>query len=230
MMATREPAADSGTVAGLAENHRRFLAFLERRVGDRDAAEEILQAAFVRGVERAGDIRNEERAVAWFYRILRRAVVDHWRSLAAERRGVEALARELHGQTEPAPEVAGELCRCFEPLLGTLKPEHEEIVRRVDLEEMRPVDFAARAGITANHAMVRLHRARRELRRQMSLSCRTCAEHGCLDCSCSPPAGHEAVRVRGDFRQPLRGARERGQPARATVTPRPNDRPKGKPP
>lgn len=230
MMAAREPAADSGTVAGLAEHHRRFLAFLERRVGDRDTAEEILQAAFVRGVERAGDIRDEERAVAWFYRILRRAVVDHWRSRAAERRGAEAFVRELQDAVEPAPELVGELCRCFEPLLGTLKPESEKILRRVDLEEVRPVDFAAEAGITANNAMVRLHRARRALREQMWLSCRTCAEHGCLDCSCSSPAGHEAVRARGDFRQPLRGVRERGRPARASVTPKPNDRPKGMPP
>lgn len=190
MTATCATTAESGAVTALAENHRRFLAFLERRVGDRDTAEDILQAAFVRGFERAGDLRDQDRAVAWFYRILRRAVVDHWRSRAAERRGEEAFVRELRDAVEPAPELAGELCRCFEPLLGTLKPEYEEILRRVDLEEVRPVDFAAEAGITANNAMVRLHRARRALHEQMSLSCRTCAEHGCLDCSCGTPGEH----------------------------------------
>jgi RNA polymerase sigma-70 factor (ECF subfamily) len=35
-------------VAVLVENHRKFLAFLERRVGSRDIAEDILQDAFVR--------------------------------------------------------------------------------------------------------------------------------------------------------------------------------------
>jgi RNA polymerase sigma-70 factor (ECF subfamily) len=193
MSEAHETTARSGAVETLAENHRRFLAFLERRVGDRETAEDILQAAFVRGIERAGEIRDEERTVAWFYRLLRRAVVDHWRSRAAARRGVEALARELEGEAEPAPEVAGKLCGCFEPLLGTLKPEYEEILRRVDLEEVRPVDFAAEAGITANNAMVRLHRARQALREQMSLSCRTCAEHGCLDCSCGGPSEQEAA-------------------------------------
>jgi RNA polymerase sigma factor (sigma-70 family) len=182
----KDAGAGSAAVAALVENHRRFLAFLERRVGSRDEAEEILQAAFVRGVERAGEIRDDERAVAWFYRLLRNAVTDHWRSRAAERRGEEALARELGGAVEPAPEVAAQLCRCFEPLLPTLKPEHETILRRVDLEGVRPIDFAAEAGITPNNAMVRLHRARRALRERMQLSCRTCAEHGCLDCSCRP--------------------------------------------
>jgi RNA polymerase sigma-70 factor (ECF subfamily) len=33
------------TIAVLVENHRRFLAFLERRVGSREVAEDILQDA-----------------------------------------------------------------------------------------------------------------------------------------------------------------------------------------
>jgi RNA polymerase sigma-70 factor (ECF subfamily) len=36
---------------------------------------------------------------------------------------------------------------------------------------------------------VRLHRARRALGRQLTLSCRTCAEHGCFDCSCQTTTG-----------------------------------------
>lgn len=174
-------------VAALVENHRRFLAFLERRVGNRADAEEILQAAFVRGLERAGEIRDEERAVAWFYRMLRNALVDHWRHRVAETRSEEALSRELADAHEPPPELTAEICGCFEPLLDALKPEYAEILRRVDLEGARPMDFAAAAGVTANNAMVRLHRARKALRERLQASCRTCADHGCLDCSCGRP-------------------------------------------
>jgi RNA polymerase sigma factor (sigma-70 family) len=178
------PGGSAAVVSALVDNHRRFLAFVQKRVGDRAAAEEILQAAFVRGLEKAGEIRDEERAAAWFYRLLRNAIVDHWRSRGVETRAVEALARELGEAHEPAPEVESELCSCFEPLLPTLKPEHAEILRAVDLGSTRPVDFAAARGITANNAMVRLHRARAALREKLVRSCRTCAEHGCLDCTC----------------------------------------------
>lgn len=171
-------------VEALVSNHRRFLGFLERRVGNRADAEEILQAAFVRGLERAGDIRDEERAVAWFYRLLRNALVDHWRDRGAAERAEEALAGELAGAHEPPPELASELCACFEPLLAAMRPEYAEILKRVDLEGLRPVDFAAEVGLSANNAMVRLHRARKSLRDQLKASCRTCADHGCLDCSC----------------------------------------------
>jgi len=171
----------------LVDNHRRFLAFVERRVTNRADAEEILQAAFVRGLERAGEIREQERAVAWFYRLLRNAIVDHWRAKGVETRAAEALARELGDAHEPAPTVESELCHCFESLLPALQPEQAEILRAVDLGGARPVDFAAARGITANSAMVRLHRARAALRELLVRSCRTCAEHGCLDCTCGRP-------------------------------------------
>ena len=40
-------------VALLLEHHRRFREFLERRIGSRAAAEELLQAAFVKSLEKA---------------------------------------------------------------------------------------------------------------------------------------------------------------------------------
>lgn len=171
-------------VAAWVENHRRFLTFLERRVESRTAAEEILQEAFVRGLGQAGEIRDEERAMAWFYRLLRNAVVDHYRRRGVEAHGLEALARELGDASEPTPEIEAAICRCFEALLPALRPEYSEILRRVDLEGSRPADFAREAGLTANNAMVRLHRARKALRADLQRSCRTCADHGCLDCSC----------------------------------------------
>src|SRR4051794_13893898 len=62
-----EPGTDA-VVARLLANHRRFLDFLTARVGRREDAEEILQEAFVRGLQKAGEIRDDESAVAWFYR------------------------------------------------------------------------------------------------------------------------------------------------------------------
>src|ERR1700690_1110956 len=76
----------------LIANHDRFLAFLARRVSRRDVAEEILQDAFVRGIARGGALREDESAIAWFYRLLRNAIVDHMRCESVEQRGRAALA------------------------------------------------------------------------------------------------------------------------------------------
>ncbi|MEX2145880.1 MAG: hypothetical protein WED01_02575 [Candidatus Rokuibacteriota bacterium] len=53
-------------LATLVEHHRRFRDVLERRAGSRAAAEELLQAAPVKAVERGGELRDRESAVAWF--------------------------------------------------------------------------------------------------------------------------------------------------------------------
>lgn len=171
----------------LVTEHRRFLGFLEKRVGSTGEAEEILQAAFARAVERRETVRDEESAVAWFYRLLRNAVADHFRQQAAERRALEH--QSLDG-TLPAgfdEELERVACQCVLDAADALKPEYVEMLRRVDVEG-RPAEAVARAmGLSPGNARVRLHRARRALRRQVELTCRTCATHSCLDCTCRRP-------------------------------------------
>lgn len=171
----------------LVENHRAFLAFLERRVGSREAAEDILQEAFTRGIARAGTIRDDESVLAWFYRALRNAVVDHYRRNDARRRNLEGFAAELES-TEVSAETADAVCKCVLSLADTLKPEYAAALRRIDVDGVAVKDFAAGAGLTANNAGVRVFRAREALRKQVMLACGTCAEHGCLDCTCGAPA------------------------------------------
>ena len=77
----------------LVDNHRQFLAFLERRLGDRALAEDILQDAFVKSLEKPVEVRDETSSVAWFYRTLRDAVIDHYRRIGTRSRALEALAR-----------------------------------------------------------------------------------------------------------------------------------------
>jgi len=87
-----ERALPPAALAVLVENRARFLAFLEKRVGGRDAAEEILQQAYVRGMDRGGGLRAGESAIAWFYQLLRNVLADHWRHGDVERRAWEAIA------------------------------------------------------------------------------------------------------------------------------------------
>ena len=161
-----------------------FLSFLEKRVGSRAVAEDLLQAAFVRGIERGGAIRDEESVVAWFYRLLRNAVIDHYRSQASVGRAMEELAREMSDAEQPSPDLRNEICQCVSRLLNDLKPEYRQALEVVDIGEGSPAELAAQTGISSNNATVRVHRARRALEKQLKVTCGTCAEHGCLDCRC----------------------------------------------
>ena len=178
--------AEAAVVAALVENHRAFLRFLEKRVRSREAAEDILQDAFGKALGRAGSLRKSESAVAWFYRVLRNAVIDHHRRRGAADRALEAFARELEDPAD-STEVHREACACVARLAGTLKPEYAEALRRIDVDGVPVKEYAGALGITAGNAAVRVHRAREALRKQVVRSCGTCAEHGCVDCHCAPP-------------------------------------------
>ncbi len=172
-------------IAVLVANHREFLAFVQRRVGSRDVAEEILQDAFVRNVDKVDSVRDT--AVGWFYGVLRNAITDYYRRNAAHTRKVEGLAREPAEDAEDT-ELRNVVCKCVAELAATLKPEYAEALDRIEVNGISVKDYAEQSGISSSNAGVRVFRAREALRKQVSRACGTCAEHGCLDCTCKQPA------------------------------------------
>lgn len=173
----------------LLDNHRMFLRYLERRIGDRALAEDILQDAFARVLARPGQAPADEGVVPWFYRTLRNASIDHHRRRGSAERAFDAFARELEAQETAAPDLAAEICACVSRLAGTLKPEYAEALQEIDVGGTPVKDFAERHGLTPNNAAVRVFRARDALKKRVVESCGTCAEHGCVDCSCRKTEG-----------------------------------------
>ena len=178
------------TAAVLVAHHRELLAFVERRVGSREIAEELLQDALVRSLPKLDDVR--ESAIGWFYTVLRNAITDHHRRGAAAARKVESYAADPT-RHEDDPELRDVVCRCVGRLATTLKPEYAQALRRIELDGVSVKDYAEEAGITSSNAGVRVFRAREALRDRVVRSCGTCAAHGCLDLHVSEPCGAHGV-------------------------------------
>jgi RNA polymerase sigma-70 factor (ECF subfamily) len=183
--APEESAPIEDIAATLVANHRDFLAFVQKRVGNKAIAEEILQDAFVRSMDKLDTVR--ETAVGWFYRVLRNAIIDHYRRTAAAERRAEAYAREEQSAEQTDEELQRVVCKCVAELAETLKPEYATALRRVEVDGLTVKDYADEAGISSNNAGVRIFRAREALRKQVARSCGTCATHGCVDCTCGQP-------------------------------------------
>jgi RNA polymerase sigma factor (sigma-70 family) len=178
---------DHEVLGTLVDNHREFLAFVERRVGSRALAEDILQAAFVKNLDKLDTIR--ESAVGWFYRVLRNAIIDHHRRGAVASKRHELYAGELASDA-PDDELNAVVCTCVRKLAATLKPEYAQALERIEIDGVSVKDYAEEAGLSASNAGVRVFRAREALRKQVARACGTCATHGCLDCTCAPPGAH----------------------------------------
>lgn len=176
--------ASSDSIERLLASRAQFLRFLVPRVEDAATAEDILQAAFVRAIEHEADLREGESVVAWFYRILRNAVIDHYRRAATRSTALEAFGSELTESYEP--ELQAEVCACLGGVVKDLKSQYREALEQVDLGGETIDAFARSQHTTANNVSVRLHRARKAAAKRLLIVCGTCAEHKCVDCTCRP--------------------------------------------
>ncbi|MCC6669501.1 MAG: RNA polymerase sigma factor [Planctomycetes bacterium] len=166
----------------LLENLTAFVAFARRRVGDPELAADAVQEALLKALAHADSVRDEERLVAWFYRILRNTLAD-----LIERRGRERVrsAPDVPEDDLAAPaETLAAVCACLGTAIDALPGAQAELLRAVDLGGEETAAAARRLGITPNNLKVRRHRARQALHKSLLQTCKVCATHGCIECEC----------------------------------------------
>jgi RNA polymerase sigma-70 factor (ECF subfamily) len=158
--------------------------YLLRRTGDRDAADDLLQDVFIRAFRQGEDFGAIRDPRAWLFRVARNALVDHHR----RQRPTEPVSETLpQSEAEPAPLAT--LGGCVERTLPMLSETERTILRRVDLDGMRQVDFAAATGLSVAAVKSRLLRARRKLGRVLVRRCRVRFDADGRVC-CHLPAEH----------------------------------------
>jgi len=171
----------------LLRNRSKLLGYIQKRVPDANLAEDVLQDGLIKALQAAEDLRDEERLIPWFYRILNNAIIDTYRKHNVETHYLENYARESALEDSVQDIGANDqaaLCECFRELLQSLKPEYAELIERLELQPGDPSQVARQLNIQPNNLKVRRHRARQALKVRMEETCRTCAVHGCLDCTC----------------------------------------------
>lgn len=167
----------------LLANLHEFVGFAQRRLRDADLGADAVQESLLKAMGAKEQLRNEESVKAWFYRILRRTIIDLYRRRDARDRALENLQREVNGP--PDDEEERLVCACMTELIATLTPQYAELIQRLDLNSEDPVAVASSLGISKNNLTVRSHRARQQLRQRLEQTCRVCAQHGCMDCHCA---------------------------------------------
>lgn len=166
----------------LLDSRASMLRYIRSKIANPELAEDILQDALLKALKSAPALRDEEKIIPWFYRIINNAITDLYR----HRGVVSKYIQRNPGDVEPGvePEEQANICACIRDIIPTLKPEYATLIEELDLNDGEIRDVAERIGITRNNLKVRHHRARTQLRQRLEETCRACAKHGCLDCSC----------------------------------------------
>jgi RNA polymerase sigma-70 factor (ECF subfamily) len=142
---------------------RRAFSIAYRIVRHREDAEDVVQDAFVRALERLDTLKRGRPFHPWFYRIVVNRALSCWRSRAV--RAAEAVPEEAVGDSTPEGDAErSELRRRLAEALDAL-PESERIVVQLsELDGLTSAEIAEILGEPAGTVRYRLHQARRRLR------------------------------------------------------------------
>ena len=174
------------TASILLDNLEAFTRFARARLGDPELARDAVQESLLKAIE-ANRQPTEGQEIPWFYRILRRTIIDLYRRREARQRAMTRYEPNIDRPIDA--EETKMLCACFERLIPELPSQYQELLRRVDLEGASPTTLARQRGVTSNALTVQLHRARARLRGLLKATCKVCATHGCMDCNCAEERG-----------------------------------------
>lgn len=178
-------ASKSALVTQALSEHRPALsAFVRARVPQSNV-EDLLQSAALKAIERADSLESPERVLPWLYRIHRNLIIDGFRASDSRRRLLDRVEQQerLAAQLD-AGGNGEETCACSVHLAHTLPRNYADILSLVDLGESSIQEAATELGITANNAMVRLHRARKALKKTMMEHCGVTSFSECNNCRC----------------------------------------------
>lgn len=175
---------DESMESRLLEHREKLLGFIRSKLSDPQAAEDILHDSLIKAMGSLDQLEDEDKLVAWFYQLLRHAIIDHRRRQQTQAKYVDQYAREA--QLHETPQERKDVCQCFRELIPTLKDEYQEMIETMELGESESEEVAEELGITTNNLKVRRYRARQQLKGRLEVSCGECAARGCLECTCSP--------------------------------------------
>jgi RNA polymerase sigma-70 factor, ECF subfamily len=159
----------------------RILRYLSRLVGEAEA-EDLTQETFLKAGKRLEDFRGESQILTWLYRIATNTALDKLRSPSFREliqiRPAPGLSEEVtqHIDTTTSPTVERQIIReemntCIRGVIDRLPEHYRTIIVLSNLEGLKDSEIADILGQSTSAVKIRLHRAREQLRKELSSTC-----------------------------------------------------------
>lgn len=160
---------DERAATALVERHANALGRYVASLGERDAAEEVVQDTFVRAFASLESFRGDSSLRTWLFTIARRLVVDRRR--AARRRREVGNLDDVDASTEYTAldtMIAGEAKLRVWAAVGKLSPTQREVFLLRVNEGLSYKEIADVAGTTEGAARVHYHNALRTVKENLN--------------------------------------------------------------
>ena len=198
------PTHEARLVPFRAQVQRHILAM----VRDTAEAEELTQDTYARALERIGQLRDPQAALAWLYRIATTVALDRIRRRRAPTVPLDTVASageaaEQAAERQRPPTLlegaleSSEMSECVQGYLAALPDDYRVAILLHDAHGLSNPEIAELLGCSLATAKIRVHRARARLRETLGAACTfEIDERGVLVCDPQPLAVPPAANVR----------------------------------
>jgi RNA polymerase sigma-70 factor, ECF subfamily len=167
-------------------------------VRDASLAEELTQDTYARALERIGQLRDPQAALAWLYRIATSVSLDRLRQRRPPTLEIDTMMpaaeveeRAAAGRHEPSLPAAleqSEMSACVQGYLAALPDDYRIAILLHDAHGVSNPEIAELLGCSLATAKIRVHRARARLRETLAAACSfEIDERGVLVCDLVGP-------------------------------------------
>ncbi len=164
--------------AVLAEVHDELspmlLRYLQRVVGERADAEDLLQETLIRVARGAAGFDGRSSVKTWAFAIATRVAADHLRRPDRRARIVEIDEAETEeAAADPVEErlISGEMNACIREVIDSLPGDFRSALVLHEFEGMTAAQVAEVLGCSVATAKIRIHRGRERLREALRRGC-----------------------------------------------------------
>ena len=148
--------------------------YLERLVGDRSSADDLLQDTLLKIARALPSFEGRSSVKTWAFTIATRVATDHFRRPHSRAQMVEIDEHEpahvLDAEIDQRL-VIDEMSSCVREVIDSLPEDYRTALVLHDLEGQTAAQVAEIAGCSVPTAKIRIHRARRRLKEALDEEC-----------------------------------------------------------
>lgn len=167
--------------------HKELFNFINKRVNDKDASNDILQDVFIKIHLKLKTLSNQDKLASWVYQITRNSILDYFR----KQKNKVPLSDNLI-ELEDEKVFNAELLTCLKPMIEQLPSNYKEAIMQTEIGLLSQKEYADKLGISYSGAKSRIQRARLQLHSLFKECCTiesdkygNIIEHECKkDCGC----------------------------------------------
>ncbi|WP_346354013.1 RNA polymerase sigma factor SigZ [Azotosporobacter soli] len=148
-----------------------LLSYIQTKVSDRYAAEDILQEVFIKVYGNIDHLASLSNLKAWLYKITYNAIIDYYRGRNAELVQINDIKETITEENESV-NMNEEITACLKALLSGLPDRYRKPLELYILQNLKHKEIAEKLGISISGSKTRVQRARNKLKELLSACCR----------------------------------------------------------